>query len=113
MTRSEYRDEIESIANEIKDDIRENGGKVQDLVHERCDSHQWVIYTSYNYDVLANSGNAECGVDEGLVDANEAIKEGGLSRLTAQLACCAMMQDVSEEIGSWEPEDDEDEAAEA
>jgi hypothetical protein len=112
MTRSEYRTEIASIAEEIQDEIRRNGGDVQDRVHEYCDGHQWVIYTEYNYDVLANSANSECGVDDGLVDANAAIKEGGLGRLTAQLACCAMMQDVFEELGSWEgPKDDEAEEA--
>lgn len=108
MTRSEYQSEITSIAEEIKAEVRENGGDVQDLVHENCDGHRWVIYTASNLDVLANSDNSEAGVDEGLVDANEAIKEGGLSRLYAQLACCAMMQDVSEELAGWDgPDDDE------
>jgi hypothetical protein len=111
MTRTEYQNEIASIVEDIKDEIRENGGSMQDRVHESCNGHRWVIYTAYNYDVLANSNNAECGVNDGLVDANEAIKEGGLSKLTAQLACCAMMQDVSEELGSWESADDDEEAA--
>jgi hypothetical protein len=108
ITGSDYWSEIRSIAENVKQDVRENEGDVSDAVHEAIDGHQWVIYTSYNLDVLKHCSDESAGIDEGIIDANAALAEGGLSRLTAQLACCAMERDVYDELDGWSgPEDDE------
>lgn len=105
ITRSEYQEEIRSIADEAKKAVVEEGADLHDWIHETIDGHQWVIYTAYNHEVLAVCSNPDAGVEEGLIDANAAIKEGGMSRLTAQLAYCAMEEDVMREVGGWEPEE--------
>ena len=62
---------------------------------EAIDGHQWVIYNAYNLDVLQHSDNAEYGIDEGLIDAQESIKTG-LSTLHCHLAFWALYADVSD-----------------
>jgi hypothetical protein len=111
VTSSEYWSEIRSIVENVKQDVRENEGDVSDAVHEAIDGHQWVIYTGYNLDVLKHCSDESAGIDEGLIDANVALAEGGLSKLTAQLAFCAMERDVYDELDGWSgPEDDDSEA---
>ena len=111
ITASDYWSEISSIAENVKQDVRENEGDVSDALHEAIDGHQWVIYTGYNLDVLKHCSDESAGIDEGLIDANAALAEGGLSRLTAQLAYCAMERDVYNELDGWSgPEDDESDA---
>jgi len=108
ITGSDYWSEIRSIAENVKQDVRENEGDVSDAVHEAIDGHQWVIYTGYNLDVLKHCSDEGAGIDEGLIDANAALAEGGLSKLTAQLAYCAMERDVYDELDGWSgPEDDD------
>jgi hypothetical protein len=97
MTQSEYNAEIESIAREAREQEAE-GYDLQDAIHELVDGHQWVIYNANHLDVLRYSDNEEAGIEEGLIDANAALKEGGLYRLTAQLAFCAMATDVNEAL---------------
>jgi hypothetical protein len=114
ITSSEYWSEITSIAENVKQDVRENEGDVSDAVHEAIDGHQWVIYTGYHFDVLRHCSDESAGIDEGLIDANAALADGGLSRLTAQLAYCAMERDVYNELDGWSgPEDDDEPDAEA
>jgi hypothetical protein len=113
ITGSEYWSEVRSIAESVKQDVRENEGDVSDAVHEAIDGHQWVIYTGYNLDVLKHCSDESAGIDEGLIDANAALAEGGLSKLAAQLAYCAMERDVYDELDGWSgPEDDDDSDAE-
>ena len=100
MTEREYYVEIRSIAEEAIKAEREENADIQEWLHETIDGHQWVIYTARNLEVLSISSNSEAGVDEGLVDANAAIKEGGMARLYAQLAYCAIDADVQEALGA-------------
>lgn len=112
ITASDYWNEIRSIAENVKQDVRENEGDVSEAVHDAIDGHQWVIYTGYNLDVLKHCSDESAGIDEGLIDANAALAEGGLSKLTAQLAYCAMERDVYDELDGWSgPQDDTDRVA--
>jgi hypothetical protein len=109
VTSPEYWSEIRSIVENVKQDVRENEADLSDAVHEAIDGHQWVFYTGYNLDVLKHCSDESAGIDEGLIDANAALAEGGLSKLTAQLAFCAMERDVFNELDGWSgPEDDDD-----
>jgi hypothetical protein len=112
ITSCDYWSEIRSIAENVKQDVRENEGDVSDAVHEAIDGHQWVIYTGYHFDVLKHCSDESVGIDEGLIDANAALAEGGLSRLTAQLAFCAMERDVYNELDGWSGSEDDDTGAE-
>ena len=102
MTRSEYYNEIESIAAETLRESREEGRDVDEVLHETIDGHQWVIYNANHLDVLKHSDHEEAGIEEGVIDANEALKDGGLYKLTAQLTYCAMEADVREAIARQE-----------
>jgi hypothetical protein len=93
MTSWEYWSEITEIANECKQRERD-GEELSDIVHEWIDSHQWVIYTPYHYEVLRISSNVDYGCEEGLIDLNEDFKEGGLGRVTMSLTYRAMYADV-------------------
>lgn len=100
---ADYWRGIESIAEEVKDEIREHGGDLYEHIWESVESHEWVIYTAHNLDVLKYSNHANVGIEDGTVDAEHAIKEGGISTLHVQLACAAMIADVSDWIGGWDP----------
>ena len=64
-------------------------------LHETIDGHQWVIYTSYNLDVLRHSDNEDAYIDNfGGEDAAHLLKDRGISGLHAVMAYCAMEQDV-------------------
>jgi hypothetical protein len=54
MTNYEYHQEIESLAKEAAARIKA-GDDQGDVVHELVDGHQWVIYTSHNYEVMSQS----------------------------------------------------------
>lgn len=112
ITSLDYWSEIRSIADSVKQDVRENEADLSDAIHEAIDGHQWVIYTGYNLDVLKHCSDESAGIDEGLIDANAALAEGGLSKLTGQLAYCAMERDVYNELDGWSgPEDDSEKIA--
>jgi hypothetical protein len=114
VASSEYWSEIRSIVENVKQDVRENEADLSDAIHEAIDGHQWVIYTGYNLDVLKHCSDESAGIDEGLIDANAALAEGGLSKLTAQLAYCAMERDVYNELDGWSgPEDDDRDAGDS
>lgn len=60
ISELEYRQEIDELAQQIVSDMQEYPEDYNDLseiVWEICDSHQWVIYTSYNLDVLKHCEN--------------------------------------------------------
>lgn len=91
ITAQEYWAEIESLTKQVTEEARERGEDISDVLWETLDSHQWVIYTAYNFDVLAVSNNDGAYVSnfgsEGLVDAQGVLN-------TAAMAYCAMEQDV-------------------
>jgi len=94
MSQKEYWEEVASLAKsiteecfndfnkEIQAEIREDNNHnefceaLSDRLHETIDSHPWVIYTAYNYDILRHADNdgyaidnfgAECAVVDGVL----------------------------------------------
>ena len=53
ITRHEYWTEVASIAKTVTEEARADADDIIDRLHETIDSHQWVIYTFYNMQVLA------------------------------------------------------------
>jgi hypothetical protein len=104
ITTEEYNYELSGIITDafsecyIKDSSFEDFEEaVREYIHETFDGHQWVIYDSYHLDIFkicrCDYGDA---IDEGLVDANEAIKSGGLNKLNMQLAYWCMYKDAED-----------------
>lgn len=104
MTQREYWDEVASLAKSItgetldsldaetQAEVRENGfdavdsarEALQERLWETIDGHQWVIYTSYNFDVLRFSDNeeysiVEFGADSVLTEDRDGIKWAALA----------------------------------
>ncbi len=104
ITRSQYCDEIKSIASSMAEEALSDNDWDRDAaeedindsrLHETIDGHQWVIYTAYNLDVIRHSDNSDAYVDNfGTADAGGIIKDKGIDGLHAVMAYCAMEQDV-------------------
>jgi hypothetical protein len=110
MTQNEYRDECTSLAREALRESKGDRDAAAERVREAVDGHEWIIYTRHNFDVLKHCTDEAHGIDEGLVDANAALKDGGLGKLLMQLAFWSMEQDVLEALGREpDPEDDDEE----
>jgi len=105
LTRSQYTQEIKSLATDLvfeayadwetRDEVEE---RINDyMIHDTVDSHQWVIYYSYNNDVIQHSDNADAYLD---VYDNESlgqiVTEQGVDQLGTIRAYFAMYQDLSE-----------------
>lgn len=96
----EYREEIKSIAEDIRKRVREGDLEDSDAartaVEEFLDGHSYVIYTSYNYWVLLTSDNDDAMAREIGVEANF---KTDWWQLMGQMTYHAMLADVMEELG--------------
>lgn len=110
MTQLEYDNEVGAIARNVRDEVRVYGGDASDRIFEAVDSHQWIIYTAYYLDVLKYTSDADYAQDNGLIDADALMKEGGLDRLHQVCAFYAMENDVR--IAYDELDDDDDDSNE-
>lgn len=99
ITSTEYCAEINSLAEEAVRMCRSgeiaDREALHDWTHKTIDGHQWVIYTAYNFQVLAVSENDGAYLEnfgaDGLVTENGALN-------TAVLAYGAMEADLSEAL---------------
>jgi hypothetical protein len=107
MTRNEYWDEIRSIRENLLDEWRDERGDTkddpQDWLYERLnqtiDGHQWIIYYSYNIDVLRFTDNRDAYYDQ---MGEWPTSDTGLQGMLAAIAYQSMYQDVMDGL---EPED--------
>lgn len=129
ITSSQYWIEVEAMANSIAtqamqscDNDRDDAEELinDSLLHENIDGHQWIIYNSYNLDVIQYSDNSDYYIDEfGSESAGESLKSGGLSGLHTAIAFWALYADVqnmiSDELDTIEEaiEEEEEEEEEA
>ena len=108
MNTLEYIEEIKGIAANLvceamqtSDNDREEAEELinDSFLHETIDGHQWVIYYSYNNDVIENSQNDEYYRE---IYDNESIgqivADKGLDDLKTVIAYWAMYADVQEEL---------------
>jgi len=102
LTEFEYNKEIRSIAADLVSEAmaeHENDHEAAEeeihdsRLHETIDGHQWVIYYSYNLDVIKHSNNADYMADnfgfEGYDDLNT---------LYCNVAFWCMYADVQDEL---------------
>ena len=69
------------------------------LLHETIDGHEWVIYYSYNLDVIQHSSNDEAYQEiYNDSDAGQFLADGGLNSLHSMIAFWALYADVQDYI---------------
>lgn len=91
----EYREEINSMADEVERTMEEYPEDYDDeyeLIWELIDSHQWVIYSGYHYDVLKHN-QAGLGEWEHYVEGYDTITD-----ILQALAFCALREDLYDEL---------------
>jgi len=113
ITRIEYWTEIESIASNLVEENKEVAGEQghcvlelindNDLDCETVSGHQWIIYCSYNLEVIQHSDNEDYMQDNlGDECLGHALKKGGLNGLHQAIAYHAMLADVQDELDKLE-----------
>ena len=110
LTCYEYWTEIDelagSLASEAMDDCENDRDAAEEQIfdyqlHETVDSHQWVIYYSYNLDVIKHSDNEDYYADNfGAEALAHRLDEGGLDLLHCHIAFWCLYGDVSEKISA-------------
>jgi len=115
LTYKEYHDQIRAIATEAIEEWRRQGGTdlreyIDDNVRQNVDSHQFVIYTHYNAQVLTHSSN-----EDAYFESYGTLEAESYGQAMSKMAYAAMEQDVMEAVGPMieeveeEEEEDEDE----
>lgn len=109
ITTKQYWDEINSLAESIIDEAMEQSDNDKDeaeelindsLLHETIDGHQWVIYYTYNLDVIKHSDNEHYMMDNfGPEHAGE-LMEQGIDHLHMVMAFWCIYADVQEKISN-------------
>jgi hypothetical protein len=98
ITSTEYRKELKSLAADIVAE-HEDYAEAHDLVHETIDGHQWIIYTTYNNDIVQISDNHDAYLDVyGPEDLGQIVIDNGVDGLTLTRAFFAMSQDLNDAI---------------
>ena len=108
ITYTSYNKEVESMASYIITLAQEaandetNTDELEELIndsilHEQIDSHEWIIYTWYNLQVLKFSDNADYMIDN-IGGEVETLSERGLDGLHCALAFWALYADVQDSI---------------
>ena len=104
---SETWEWIEDKADYDRDElIEETLERVNDTVlHETVDGHQWVIYYSYNLDVIKHSNNEDYYNDNfGAESLAHSLSEGGLDTLHCHIAFWCLYADIQDMIGTVQDE---------
>ena len=121
LTYNEYWAEVQSISDNLaseamadNDNDREAAEEdINDMrLHETIDGHQWVIYYSYNLDVIKHSDNDDYYNDNfGAESLAVSLNEGGLDTLHCHIAFWALYADVQDKLSDSLDAYEEDEAA--
>lgn len=95
MNQHEYYAEVRSIAEGILEEAQDTGEFDRESVVNRLwatiDSHEWVIYTHYNHEILRHSANDGYAVENFGVET--AVQDGAINGMG--LAFGALYADVS------------------
>lgn len=108
MNYQEYWTEVRELADSIaceamQDNDNDRDAAMDDIydsrLHETIDGHQWIIYYSYNLDVIKHSDNEDYYSDNFGCDSLAAsLEQGGLDTLHCHIAFWALYADVSDRI---------------
>lgn len=108
MNYHEYWKEVSDLADSIAcEAMRDNDNDIDaaradildSRLHETIDSHEWVIYYSYNLDVIKYSDNEDYYSDNfGTECLAESLETGGLDMLHCHIAFWALYYDVYDKL---------------
>jgi hypothetical protein len=96
LSSQEYWAEVREIAEAARAEEKA-GGEASDYIHEQIDSHQWIIYTFYNLQVLQHSSSENAWFEE-----FGEMKADDFSSCMAKLAYAAMATDVRDVMSRLE-----------
>ena len=106
MEYKEYWHEVETLADTVVEqamqdsdnDIVDAMDRASDLLHEVVDGHPWIIYNSYNLDVIRWSPNEDYATDHFGTEWLETELKKGLDGLHNAVAFWAFYADISEKV---------------
>lgn len=96
ITQREYNEEIIRIVGDARVEVAEYGGDIEEILDQAVYGHQWVIYYSYNDDVIKVASNPDAW--EAMYsreDVGSLVVEKGMSGARTDQAFFAMMEDVN------------------
>jgi len=110
ISNYEYWKECQRLAQDLIDEVRTENptfeksdliDEIQERSWELVDGHQWIIYYSYNLNVIDHSDNENYMIDNNGEDyACEVLKNSGLNGLHSTIAYWAMYADIADCV--WE-----------
>ena len=97
ITSQELRNEFDSIAQEILEEVKNYGGDEYELAHQAADGHEWVIYYTRSIDLVHACWHWDSILFDDAEDLAECGSSEGKSWLeqTARLAYCIMLQGIT------------------
>ncbi len=107
ITCNEYWVEVQNIADNLVSEAMADNDNDRDKaeedifdsrLHETIDGHQWVIYDSYNLDVIKHSDNPNYYADNFGAKSLSTSLENGLDTLHCHIAFWALYADVSDKL---------------
>lgn len=111
MNSNEYWAEVNSLADMIASETMANHNNDREqaeneindsYLHETIDGHEWVIYYSYNLDVIKHSDNADyCADNFGAEALAHSLEQGGLNTLHCHIAFWALYADVQDRLSDY------------
>ncbi len=94
LTDQEYYEQCRAIVAECTAEAEGDEDRMNELIHEAIDSHQWIIYTFYNLEILRISQNTDAYFDNfGKLEAAD------FSSAVQSMAFAAFEADVYGEMG--------------
>ena len=94
---------VEAIVEEARE-AEEEGGDVEEFIHESVDGSEWIIYTHKAMKVLQYSDNDNALFDEVGVEGLKGVRS--FSDVVTRLAYFAMVQDVYDRLNVKDYDED-------
>jgi polyhydroxyalkanoate synthesis regulator phasin len=99
LTQKEYSEGIESMASEVIEECLEYGSDLSDMIHEKVDGDEWIIYTYYHGYVIKFSDNEDAYLDiYSSEDLGELIRTQDLDAVIQARAFFAMDADLRQAV---------------
>ena len=104
ISRNEYWTEVESLAESITEEAREQDRDIFEVLHETIDGHEWVIFTGCSQEIIRHSANESYSADN--FGAETCFQDGQIRWDVIAFGC--LYGDVSEHSAFDEEIEEED-----
>jgi hypothetical protein len=111
VTEKNYREDVQALAREVLERVRDEGADESDALHEAVDGSCWVIYTYRARHVLMFSRNEDAAFDT--MGAEFLSGAETMGEIYTRAAFWAMHQDVTDALHELRDEIPEEEEAES